>query len=787
MNKISVNISREFAMLVLVILCSLALPNQTFAQSVLSGRITNPTGSPLENVSVILSGDANDVTLTDANGDYQFQVDNGGTYFITPKNNNNPLNGVTSLDQILLDRHLQGIDTLDSPYKLLAADVNNDLVLDAFDVVVFTEMIFQIIPNFPNNTSWRYIDANQFFIDPTDPLSNTILDNIGLSSVSTDSSGLDFIGIKVGDLNFTADSILNPDPCNIGCAILSGKIEVDQNLDCLSNDNKAANSGWIIEAKSINDTFYMATNANGQYFIELTQGAYELTAFPKNNLWTFCDNNFMLTIDAGQEITQDFLTQAVDDCHLLSVDFGYSFLRRCFSTAGAINYCNDGTTTTSDIEITVTLDSLQSFDSSSIPWSTQNGSTYTFEIDSLEANTCGTIFVSIAVSCDAELNQTLCALTQITPFSDCFAPANWDGSDLTVDANCVDDKVEFTILNTGAPMTKSLEYIIIEDDMIMMIDNNGGILQTQETMEVPVSANGSTWRIEVNQADNHPFMEKVAVAIEGCGTDDNGEVSRGFINQFPLITNSKSSSINCSTVVGSFDPNDKTGFPRGAHDEHYIEKNTDIEYLIRFQNTGTDTAFTVVLRDTLSEYLDITSIVPGTGSHDYRFELKESNIIEFTFPEIMLPDSFVNEAASHGFVKFQIAQAVDNPIGTRIENSAGIYFDFNEPVITNTTFHTIGENFLDIVNHTISAGYKFFELSVAPNPTNNVAIVKVLGKTLVTSSLEMFDLNGRLVATVNNQEQQFIIHRNDLPAGMFFFKIIENGQTISSGKLLVTD
>lgn len=765
----------------------MTVPTQSFAQIELRGQITNPEGIPLGNVSVVLSGSENEVALTDADGNFQFTVPTNGTYTITPKNNTSPTEGISTLDLVLLERHIQGIALLDNPYKILAADVNNDLIIDPVDFIDLENLILSGTLNFPNNTSWRFVDADQVFQDPTNPLGEVVIQSKTLSDVQSNITDLDFVGIKVGDLNCSAITFLIPDPCNIGCAELSGKINIDQNFDCIANDSGLVDEGWIVEAKSSNDTIYAATNFSGEYQIELPEGDYEVTAFPKNGLWIYCANNINVNLSSGQSLQQNFLTQAVDECHLLSVDLGYSILRRCFSTPASINYCNDGTTTAYDLKITVTLDSLQMIESSSVPFSSQNGNEYTFEVDSLEANSCETIILSIAVSCDAVLDQTLCATTEITPFSDCLPPSNWDGSDFTVDAQCEGDSVFFTILNTGTASTKSVDFIIIEDDMIMMIDNSGGILQPQESITIAVPANGSTWRIEVNQSENHPFMEKIATAIEGCGTDSNGEISRGFINQFPLITNSKSISMDCATIVGSFDPNDKAGIPIGAHEEHFIEQNTNLEYLIRFQNTGTDTAFTVVIRDTLSEHLDITTIVPNASSHFYRFGVFENNIIEFTFPNIMLPDSLVNQAASQGFVKFEIAQQVDNPIGTRIENSSGIFFDFNEPVITNTTFHTIGENFLDIVNQTITAGTEFFEITVAPNPMNDIAFIEVEGKTLVTGSLELFDLNGRFVSRVDIQEQQFIIERNNFPSGMYFFKILENGLMISSGKLMITD
>ena len=117
-----------------------------------------------------------------------------------------------------------------------------------------------------------------------------------------------------------------------------------------------------------------------------------------------------------------------------------------------------------------------------------------------------------------------------------------------------------------------------------------------------------------------------------------------------------------------------------------------IEYKIRFQNTGNDTAFTVVVRDTLDTDLDIFSVRSGVASHAYTFRMYGSRILEWTFNSIMLTDSSTNEAKSHGFVCFEVNQNKDLADGTLITNHADIYFDFNSPIITNTTSHKISRN-----------------------------------------------------------------------------------------------
>jgi len=133
-------------------------------------------------------------------------------------------------------------------------------------------------------------------------------------------------------------------------------------------------------------------------------------------------------------------------------------------------------------------------------------------------------------------------------------------------------------------------------------------------------------------------------------------------------------------ITGSFDPNDKTAIPEGA----IRLKDSTLEYLVRFQNTGTDTAFTVIITDTIGSHLDISTLDVQASSHSMTFQIVNNNTLIFTFNNILLPDSNVNEPLSHGMVSYTIKQSASNVVGDTIENTANIYFDFNDPVITNT-------------------------------------------------------------------------------------------------------
>jgi uncharacterized repeat protein (TIGR01451 family) len=137
--------------------------------------------------------------------------------------------------------------------------------------------------------------------------------------------------------------------------------------------------------------------------------------------------------------------------------------------------------------------------------------------------------------------------------------------------------------------------------------------------------------------------------------------------------------------IGSFDPNDKRVFNSEGLETETVDKGQYIYYHIRFQNTGTDTAFKVRILDPLSPKLDLSTLEMLSASHAYEYVLTDGPALEVTFDNILLPDSSTNEAASNGYVKFRIKPLPEYDYGTVIPNQAGIFFDFNAPVYTNET------------------------------------------------------------------------------------------------------
>lgn len=139
-------------------------------------------------------------------------------------------------------------------------------------------------------------------------------------------------------------------------------------------------------------------------------------------------------------------------------------------------------------------------------------------------------------------------------------------------------------------------------------------------------------------------------------------------------------------ISGSYDPNDKQVWVRDSvvADGPINPTDSVLRYLVRFQNTGTDTAFNIFIRDTLDSNLDPGSLQILHASHNYYYSLTNGNQFEFFFPNILLPDSNANEPLSHGHIEFSFKRKPNLPVGTEIDNTAHIYFDFNVPVVTNT-------------------------------------------------------------------------------------------------------
>jgi hypothetical protein len=404
---------------------------------------------------------------------------------------------------------------------------------------------------------------------------------------------------------------------------------------------------------------------------------------------------------------------------------------------------------------------------------------YEFALGDLGPLETGSFTVVVNVNCDTELGQTHCSSAEISIANPC-PPFGPEFPVIEVNAICEGDSVAFHIKNAGAvDMTNAAEFVIIEDLIVM---RQGQFqLPSQEALTVKCPANGNTSRIYAGQAPGEPPFFASTTAYEGC----NGPIQPGFWNMYPEILSSQAADRDCQPNIGAYDPNDKQAIPTGYDTEHYIGVGVGLDYKIRFQNTGTDTAFTVVVMDTLSTWLDASTLRPGAASHPYSWQLLGNGIVQFRFENILLPDSTTNLNASQGFVSFRIEQKKDVPLETIIQNQAAIYFDFNAPVLTNTTFHRVGEKFVAVVG-SWEPKQATVQINAVPNPfiTETQLIVKGQGNSF-PMLLQLFDSQGKKVLQMKDEGGVFRLKKGDLNAGVYLFNIQQNGQVIGNGKLIL--
>jgi uncharacterized repeat protein (TIGR01451 family) len=193
----------------------------------------------------------------------------------------------------------------------------------------------------------------------------------------------------------------------------------------------------------------------------------------------------------------------------------------------------------------------------------------------------------------------------------------------------------------------------------------------------------------------------------------------------------------------SYDPNDKSVSPvTDLSYEKTIAGGQAIDYIIRFQNTGTDTAFNVRILDSLSSKLSLNSFELLASSHPVQLHVQSKNTIEFYFPNILLPDSNRNERASHGFVRFRIKPHSFVKLTDTIFNNSSIYFDYNSPVKTNTTQTAFKTSVVTGIN-TIPNNSN--SLKLYPNPAKQSILYELKNAFSRNYNLRLYDLNGRIV------------------------------------------
>ncbi len=205
-----------------------------------AGQILDPNGEKVESVNMTITGGDEKAMTTGTDGKFMFMMPTGEDYTLTPTKDINPLNGVSTFDLVLISKHILGITPFDSPYKYIAADVNKSGSITAFDMVQLRQLILNINTEFANNDSWRFVDAAYEFTS-NNPAAETFGEFYNIENHSTDLENMDFVGVKVGDVNGNAkaNSLLAADTRNTNGALTltttDRMVEVGENVTVTLN------------------------------------------------------------------------------------------------------------------------------------------------------------------------------------------------------------------------------------------------------------------------------------------------------------------------------------------------------------------------------------------------------------------------------------------------------------------------------------------------------------------------------------------------------------------------
>ncbi|MCB0642119.1 MAG: T9SS type A sorting domain-containing protein [Phaeodactylibacter sp.] len=369
--------------------------------------------------------------------------------------------------------------------------------------------------------------------------------------------------------------------------------------------------------------------------------------------------------------------------------------------------------------------------------------------------------------CDGVQSHTF-GSTQDSIYLDFGLQANMPCYEPTVEISapflvrCFESSIHVKYCNSGTIPAEDVVVTVTLDEFLLV----DAISQT------PSSQNGLTYTFDIGTLGVFECGDIVFDITVSCDAELGTEQCYAAeISPEPDCIQTLAAELEeCQEIVGSFDPNDKRAYPFQEGDDYTVGPNETMRYQVRFQNTGTFTAFNVVVLDTISPLLDLSTFRMGTASHDYEVSIVDERTLRVAFPDINLPDSTSNEPASHGFFTYYIDQMPDLPDGALFTNTAGIYFDFNDPVITNTTRHTVDYGVVSAPRLDLQQ----LQLSVAPNPVEDLLRVSIEGLSTTSGRYDIHTIDGRRLRSGQFAAASFEVSVGTLPPGLYFLQVTDD-------------
>lgn len=317
-------------------------------------------------------------------------------------------------------------------------------------------------------------------------------------------------------------------------------------------------------------------------------------------------------------------------------------------------------------------------------------------------------------------------------------------------------KYKIIYKNKGNTTQSGAINITFDDTVLDFIDANQTVsnqtvnnLSWNFTNLMPFESREIEFTLNINAPTETPSVNngdilKLAASISSQATDEMPLDNTFALNQ---------------TVVGSYDPNDKTCLEGLVITPALIGEY--VHYIIRFENTGTYKAQNIVVKDMIDlSKFDISTLVPTSSSHSFVTKISEGNKVEFIFENINLP---FDDANNDGYIAFKIKTKPTLVVGDSFTNDANIYFDYNFPVLTNkatSTFKTLGTQDFEFSNY----------FTLYPIPTSNMLNI-VATQSIEIQTLSIYDILGQLVIAIPDAKSISTVDVSRLRTGNYFLKV----------------
>ena len=297
-------------------------------------------------------------------------------------------------------------------------------------------------------------------------------------------------------------------------------------------------------------------------------------------------------------------------------------------------------------------------------------------------------------------------------------------------------------------------------------DNELSIVAVSETTAVNTTT-GFTYSF-TNLLPEEEIFITVSLQVPTIPTVNLGDLLTNVasISYFNGTETINQESTLVETIIGSFDPNDKTESHGGKIVHSTFTANDYLTYTIRFENTGTAEAINIRVEDILDEKLDETTVQMVRSSHPFQLDRIENNL-EWSLNDINLPPSIPNdEITGHGYIVFQVKPKPGYAIGDIIPNSASIYFDFNPAIVTEPCL-------TEFVNALSTNTFALNDLQLYPNPAKNKVSIS---NSSIIDSVAITSVLGQEILRKNLNDLQAEIDLSSFANGIYFVKVSTNKQ-----------